>query len=244
MKTLLWKAALFALVLLVGSPAQAAVSEASSPGTTSNLFRRGYSLAPNEQITLQTSACDPGEDTVMYFIDGTPNLGGARITRAYNDDFGTSVCSFINFTNGPVAKDYTLVISSYWQNSPAAVTLAVWRTSNPTQITEPINVGGFRYSFSNITGARTFKAVGLRPGVGGGIVDTVLYAFNTTIGGTSYFDDDSGPIQLSSIFNVTMNCPFLSSCAIVAGTYSGVGGTKIQVWSSEVISSTTDDSDG
>ena len=236
MKTVFWKCSLMMVALCcvcLGRPSSArAVSFVSTAGSTSNLVRAVITMAPNEQATFQTTGCSGNGDTVMYLLAGTPGQAGARVTAAYNDDAFGNFCSHIFFINGPVAKDYTLVIANYSPNFQATVTYHVWRSSTGVTLTAPLTVGGLRYTFSQ-SNTRSFQTVGLRPDQGGGpangSTDTVLYVMNPTVGATSYFDDDSGYNGLSAL-GATLNC---SNCALVAGTYSGYAGGKVRIWAKD-----------
>ena len=80
-----------------------------------NLVRRQITLPHNSSLTVQTTDCDgAGVDTVIFLLEGSLNGTEARTTRAFNDDFNGTFCSYIFFQNTTgVARQYTILVTTY-----------------------------------------------------------------------------------------------------------------------------------
>jgi hypothetical protein len=218
-----------ALVTFAASPAKADFFAGDFNGDS--LIQRQFTVAANQWLTVQTTGCSGSADTVVFVVTGDKYTSGHRTTAAYNDDDGFSgtFCSYtlLQNTTGS-SQTYTVVVTTYNQNTPADVTLLTQVTPNSPS-SESIHVSGFPKRFGGNGSAETLQVVPTRGAYGGHFVDTILYVIDPTVGGPANFDDDSGFALLSETQNI--DCTN-KTCWVVVGLYGGgTGGGNLDVWS-------------
>lgn len=215
-----------ALLVLLFLPAGALASDfVVGRGDPSNLLLRSHVVPAYETIEVRTQGCTTGEDTVLFMLQGS---GDARTTIAYNDDGGggqQGLCSWMTYTNGPQLQSILVVATTYSPNSPASVSYQYRRSSDNQWTSSNVTIGGFPQR-EWLYGTYTFETIPLRPADGGGAVDTVLYVLDTTVGGTTWIDDDDGLSRLSKTPETTMT----GLHYVVAGVYGGGTGNDVEVW--------------
>jgi hypothetical protein len=206
------------------------------------LLRRTYTLQDGDSIIVETYGCGAsGGDTMLFLLEGT---GGARTSQGFSDDTGIpgdEWCSYIYFNNSSgSAQTYEVLATVYPGTADAAVTYAVWLSSTGVWTDEAVTLNGVNARLPASRAINTYETVGVRPGDGGGYVDTVLYAINTDPGADSYFDDDSG-MALMSQTSPWMPCTGYN-CWVVAGNwYFDYWPIAFKVW---VTDGDDSDSDG
>lgn len=194
-------------------------------GDPSHLYTRSYTMQPNETLDVRTQSCDGAEDTVLFLLQGS---GEQRTTIAYNDDGGGGQpgrCSWMTYTNGAQWQTVLMVATRYHPNTPASVSYQYRLSRNNQWVSSNVTIGGFPQR-EWIHGTFGFETIPLRPADGGGAVDTLLYVLSTTVGGSSWVDDDDGLYRLSKIPEATV----AGSYYVVAGVWGGGAGNDIEVW--------------
>jgi hypothetical protein len=193
------------------------------------LIRRGYTLAPNQWLTVETLGCTGSTDTVIFLLEGNVDADGNKTTRAFNDDFNGSFCAFMAFQNTTgLTKDYTVVITTYSPNTAGDVTLRVFQTPGP-QTSETVRVGGVPFRFTGNASGEAVQTIPVPGSRGGKGMDSILYVIDPNVGGPAKFNDDSGFQLLSKIDN-NLNCTN-KECWIVAGNFWLDNGGNVGAWS-------------
>src|SRR6266853_3713355 len=120
-----------ALVTFLASPARADFFAGDFNGDS--LIQRQFTVSANQWLTAQTTGCTGSADTVIFVVTGDAFTSGHRTTAAFNDDDGFSgtFCSYIVFQNTTgITQTYTVVVTTFNQNTPADVTLITDATPN------------------------------------------------------------------------------------------------------------------
>jgi hypothetical protein len=253
-------AATLVLPLLVTTSATASVPVDRLSGD--HLVRRPIYIPVGATTTITTSGCGTGEDTVLYLLEGVSSAGAqtSYVTRGFNDDYGAELCSSISYTNNTgVARNHTMVVSTY-SGTSAVVNVSVSTTYGGTSFTlSDISVRGARVAaawgpvqrdppYGTRPTALVSKPLSPSDGAGGaqglGIQDTVIFAVDTTLGATSFGDDDGGIQGYSSISFGGSRCNSPTHCHILGGGYTEAEAGKLTIWNNELGDPSRSDNEG
>lgn len=202
------------VILLASSPRSAAAYDVSWGRLATNasyVYLEQIWIDARTTTTFMTANLSGGGDTVMFLY--RPDI---QTQVAKNDDYsGGGLASKITYTSGSVGASYSLIVMAY--NAESAGTCDVykdgraWRSNVPFA-GQPVSIGPASVGAgANIrTAERT-----------GGVIDTVLFAFDGSKNLRQINDDDYGGSgrRSDNVGLMSRLEPTVTTTSVVIGTY-------------------------